>query len=686
MLIKKIQFIFNFISIALLVFSSQINIEGITSKDGVFKKAEINDIYLLVRYLIKDLGANNDKSFVDYHLSSLGYNTTQATLEPKKMKGNSFLVSNKEENGYYFGRNYDSKQSSNLVLFNNQTNHKYFSSISTVNTDFIKQLNNSNSDAKLTDKELNLLSILAPMDGMNEFGVSISVNMNQKDQIIDQNKKGKMNITPTIMVRAVLDSANTADKAIDIIRTFNLHNTFGYNIHFNVADASGKSYVVEYIDNEMVVTEAAVVTNFCMAGNKCKKSKDGYKNYKIINKMIKKTPNMNVEEVKNTLAAAKNDNTQWSVIYDLKNKEAIYYFQENYDQEYRVKLGGPREIDSTKDDDKDFEIKEVKVTEDIQELIKDSLSASEFRGDDGVDKYLENKGYPNDEELLSFIIDHFKFNLTDISIKIDYNYACSAFSVQNEKGNGYFFGRNFDWPQCGCLILVNHPTTGYSSISTVSPDFIKVFLDDQKVVDVPDSIMKAISLYVPLDGMNEKGLSLSILNVPGKWKVHQSYEGKTFVSLNVALRILLNKATTVDEAIHYLEDFNLRINSDYNLSHLAISDASGKAVVVEYSEDQKMHIIETSVVANHYLSTEELMEFNRNGIINDLRYDVLLDRITKKPNQSLKDVRNTLRSVSKENTEWSIAFDKYNKIATYFRRRDYDTGYQIKLFEGKKYS
>eukprot|EP00833_Pecoramyces_ruminatium_P000211 jgi/Orpsp1_1/1174243/evm.model.c7180000049384.1 len=408
----------------------------------------------------------------------------------------------------------------------------------------------------------------------------------------------------------------------------------------------------------MVVTEASVVTNFCMEGDKCKKSKEGYKNYKIINKMIKKTPNMNVEEVKKTLAAAKNDNTQWSVIYDLKNKEAIYYFQENYDQEYRVKLGGPREIDSTKDDDKDFEIKEVKVTEEIQELIKDSFSVSEFRGDDGIDEFIKSDGCTDEYELFDFVMKYFKYNKTDInngkrSNKNDM--ACSDFSVQNEKGNGSYFGRNFDWKECEYLVMVNHPTNGYSSISSVNVDFLRLFLKDKndketpiKDIKIPEEIYKPLALYFPLDGMNEKGLSIAINNVPGNWPVQQSFEGRVDATLSPVVRFF---------------------------------DANGKTVVVEYSEDQKMHVKEVSVVTNHYLTIEELMEYNRNGILNDMRYEVLLNRITKKPNQSLKDVRNTLRSSSKHDTEWSIAYDKYNKMATYFRRRDYDIGYQLKIFE-----
>jgi len=53
---------------------------------------------------------------------------------------------------------------------------------------------------------------------------------------------------------------------------------------------------------------------------------------------------MNIEEVRDTLEAAKQDfpmygiATAWSVIYDQKNKEAIYYNRMNYKHGFHIKL------------------------------------------------------------------------------------------------------------------------------------------------------------------------------------------------------------------------------------------------------------------------------------------------------------------------------------------------------------
>ena len=44
-----------------------------------------------------------------------------------------------------------------------------------------------------------------------------------------------------------------------------MHASAGMMVHFAIADAAGHSVVVEYIGNEMVVTETPVVTNYYLS-------------------------------------------------------------------------------------------------------------------------------------------------------------------------------------------------------------------------------------------------------------------------------------------------------------------------------------------------------------------------------------------------------------------------------------
>ena len=51
------------------------------------------------------------------------------------------------------------------------------------------------------------------------------------------------------------------DEALTLLQQYDLHASMGMMIHFALADTTGRGVVVEYINNEMVVTETPVVTN-----------------------------------------------------------------------------------------------------------------------------------------------------------------------------------------------------------------------------------------------------------------------------------------------------------------------------------------------------------------------------------------------------------------------------------------
>ena len=58
------------------------------------------------------------------------------------------------------------------------------------------------------------------------------------------------------------------------------------------------------------------------------------------------------------------------------------------------------------------------------------------------------------------------------------------------------------------MIVSSLPENGYASISTVNTDFIR--MSGLKLSDLPDAVQAMICLYASLDGMNEKGLAVSV--------------------------------------------------------------------------------------------------------------------------------------------------------------------------------
>lgn len=718
MYLKNLQTVFTFITFALLALSSPVRDgEKVSNEESIESIKATNDIKSIAENfsitefedngtLFDIIDANyrgplNDEIIVGTVMEAFNYDAADVMLQLQEMGSSAFSIPNKEGNGYYFGRNFDSEQSNTLVFVKHSEGD--YSSISTVNLNFINQISNSN--VTLPEDILKTLALLSPVDGMNEKGLSVSVGMLKNipndqspdfPEIIDQSVDYKFNITTTTLVRFLLDNASSANEAIKMINVFNLHGNSDMNVHYVITDITGKTYVVEYIHNEVVITETSVATDFYIAEGEYHEYGIGLERYNTINEMKNGNQNMNAEEVKSTLAAVK-EKTQWSVVYDLLNKEATYYIKENYDHGYKVKLDYHQDEGDTVEND-NYDVVEVEVSEEIKTIpTASSLKVTEFRGDDGIDAVLKKAYFEDELELFNFILDYMNLNTTIDIKKSDKKMACSAFSVQNEEGDGYYFGRNYDFADCEGLILVNHPTNGYASISTVDTDFISWVYDRrtyEEVIEInsnpdnipekyqfSDDVLKTLSLYLPIDGVNEEGLSISVNAVSGEWEIVQKEDAKYKMMTSSIIRIMLDKAKNVDEALELLKSTNMRFVFDLPI-HYVISDAHGNMVAVEYS-DEDIHITKTQVVTNSYVSSDEKFKYMYKDldILYDKRYEILSNRIAEKPNQSIHDVRNTLRSGIQGNTQWSIIYDQSKFEALYFSHQNFDIGYHVRLFE-----
>lgn len=188
--------------------------------------------------------------------------------------------------------------------------------------------------------------------------------------------------------------------------------------------------------------------------------------------------------------------------------------------------------------------------------------------------------------------------------------ACTSIVANSSDGSGgKIYGRNFDydWPEDTVLIIHTIPYEGYESISTSFPIFLAGKFNWEPVYDESDIALRnnavAIgAIYAPMDGMNEKGFYISILEAGDEEQTAQNELGKNSVITSVAVRYLLDKADTVDTALELLRDVNMY--SVFGTSyHFAMADSKGKSVVVEYVGN-KMYVTETKVVTNHYISTE----------------------------------------------------------------------------------
>lgn len=311
--------------------------------------------------------------------------------------------------------------------------------------------------------------------------------------------------------------------------------------------------------------------------------------------------------------------------------------------------------------------------------IEDGLSIIRFEGNDYFDRFLKQGGASTDAQVLSFLMDNALSDISGLDF-IGNIFGCSTIQTKNQKQE-ILFGRNFDWENSEALIVEAHPQNAYASISTVNLDFIQsgtsVSLDM-----LPDEALAIAVMYAPLDGMNEKGLAVSVNMIQDSDTIEQN-SSLNDITTTTAIRMLLNQASDVDEAIDLLKAYDMHASMNMMI-HFAIADVQGNHVVVEYI-NHEMHVIETPVVTNFYLTQGD--KYGIGTSQSHERYDILMNFLKENEYMEMDDVKDALDRVSKHNfnefesTEWSIVFNLSSKEIHYYHREDYQKRYVLHLNE-----
>lgn len=318
---------------------------------------------------------------------------------------------------------------------------------------------------------------------------------------------------------------------------------------------------------------------------------------------------------------------------------------------------------------------QVRAVQSVREVTTE-LYEMTYRGDYGIDAFIEQGGVRTDAELQPFLqrfLSHGLLRIDAAAPEVP-DVGCSTLCAPMADADGYLFGRNFDWAKKGNTIIIRtYPKNGYASISTSNLDFLGMPLAlDGK--DIMQKMPVIAAIYVALDGINEKGLMVADLFAGDKEKTVQE-RGNLAVTTTTAIRLLLDRAATTDEAISMLASWDMHSSIDW-AHHIAIADATGHSVVVEWI-DNEMIVTETPAVTNHYLSPLR----PHVGIgQTEARRDTLCARLAAHPQMHSDDMRKLLQDVAfEEYTGWSVIFNTQDLSATYYYRTDFDTAYEYSL-------
>ena len=285
-------------------------------------------------------GKISDMAVADFVIDRLFHGLVDLNLQSRPF-GCSTLSVSSPEGGQLFGRNFDWGACSTLIV---QTQPKNgYVSISTVNMDFLSLGLNLSENAFV--RLMSAAAPYAPMDGMNEKGLCVAVLMIEDRPAFDQNTE-KPDLTTTTAVRLLLDKAGNVEEALALLEQYDLHASAGMMVHFAIADASGRSVAVEYIDNEMSVVETPIVTNFYLTPGEKNGvgTEESHSRYEILSETLR--PSMTIDEVRDAMNSVSKHNfdsvfasTEWSIVFDQSSGEARYYHRENFEKSYSFRVG-----------------------------------------------------------------------------------------------------------------------------------------------------------------------------------------------------------------------------------------------------------------------------------------------------------------------------------------------------------
>ena len=327
---------------------------------------------------------------------------------------------------------------------------------------------------------------------------------------------------------------------------------------------------------------------------------------------------------------------------------------------------------------------EIKTVLSVEKVDDYPLYTMDYDGDYGMDKFLAQGGASNDQELIDFVV---KNLLKGLPIKIDLpDLACSTFNATTPEGDAVF-GRNFDLEYAPGMLVRIEPKGGYASLSMVNLAFIGYGKD--KLPDgLADRVVSLAAPFVPLDGVNEKGLAVGVLLIDTEATNQQTK--RVDITTTTAIRMMLDTCATVEEAVELLDSYDMHASGNRSY-HFQIADASGASVVVEYIGD-KMNVVEQGPegyqAATNFLLTPGDYDFGKGQD----RYQTVMDRlVAQKGVLTEEEAMDTLKSVSREvkinekgeefRTQWSVVYNQDRATAKIAVGGDYGRVYDFAVRE-----
>jgi len=300
-----------------------------------------------------------------------------------------------------------------------------------------------------------------------------------------------------------------------------------------------------------------------------------------------------------------------------------------------------------------------------------------YYGDYGFDAFLK-KGVENDHDFMNYIKDRgLMYSYSDSDKEL--NIACTGFSAENELGHR-IFGNNEDAGKAPVLLLYTHPRSGYSSLSLVNLSYIWEDEKSSLFNFMKNRVMLLASPYIPMNGMNEHGVAITALSVPEADP--GTDDGKITINTTSVIRLVLDHAGSVDEAVTLVKKYNIYFSSSIPV-HYFIADSTGKSAIIEF-------INKNVIINNNSRKWQVVTNYTVTGTDDELgkitcdRFKIASEMLEERNGQVTEtDAMNILKATSVDRTLYSCIFNLSTKEAVIVTGREFDHKLDIKLNENR---
>lgn len=288
-------------------------------------------------------------------------------------------------------------------------------------------------------------------------------------------------------------------------------------------------------------------------------------------------------------------------------------------------------------------------------------------------------GITDDQSMIDAIL---KESLPVLPVHMEVpDYGCTSFTLTDMDGDVHM-GRNYDFRKDTSAMMVRcAPKDGYKSIAFAALDNISANSPDESTAK---KLATLTTPFICLDGMNEKGVSISVLTLDSE-PVRQD-TGKPVIATTLAIRLVLDNAATTEEAVELLKGYDMFSSTgrDY---HFYITDASGDGRVVEYdpsSEGRELIATPTEAVTNFFIiHKDKVLPDQKNGIYGHgrERYDAVMDVFDEqKGSYTCDTVWDAMKAAAQDpspeeitsNTQWSVSYNNTSLTAEIAIRRNWN--------------